>query len=208
MNTKPLTPKEMAVLEFLRGHMTQKGFVPSYEEIRDRFRYASIFSVQQYLKQLETKGYLRVPGGNKKRAIELINVSEELNKKSTELPLLGRVAAGRPIEAIEGDETIDVSPTLLGDGGQYFALRVAGDSMIGDGIFDQDIVVIRKQANAENGQTVVALVNNEATIKRFFKHKGQIELRAANPAYQPISVTPDATFKIEGILCGLIRRFK
>ena len=122
------------------------------------------------------------------------------------LPLLGRVAAGRPIEAIQSPEMIEVPASLLRKSGEHFILKVQGDSMIGDGILDGDFVVIRKQSTAENGETVVALIENEATIKRYQKHRSQIELHAANPAYPAIQVKPGARFKIEGILAGLIRK--
>lgn len=204
MQQAPLTPKEQMVLDFIRTFLAKKGYVPSYEEIKNRFGYASLFSVQQYLKQLENKGYLRTPGGNKKRAIEVLDSESQ----EALLPLLGRVAAGRPIEAIEQRDMVEVPPSLLAPGGDYFALRVSGDSMIDDGIHDQDIVVIRKQSHAENGQTVVALIDNEATIKRFYRKRGQVELHPANPSYKPLVVSNESSFKIEGILCGLIRRFQ
>ena len=118
------------------------------------------------------------------------------------------MAAGKPIEAMEHDQTVDVPEEMLAKGGDHFALRVKGDSMIGDGILDGDFVVIRKQTQAANGQTVVAMIENEATIKRFQRKGDRIELQAANPAYEPIVVEAAAsnTFRIEGILVGLIRR--
>lgn len=124
------------------------------------------------------------------------------------LPLVGRVAAGRPIEAIQTQETLDVPASML-RGGEHFVLRVTGDSMIEDGILSGDYVVIKKQLTANNGETVVALVGNEATIKRYFRRGRKVELHPANPAYQPLiidSMVENSDLKIEGILVGVIRR--
>ena len=120
------------------------------------------------------------------------------------LPLLGRVAAGRPIEAIATPESVEVPETLL-RGDNNFALRVVGDSMVDDGIRDGDIVIVQQQRDAKNGQTVVALVNHEATIKRYFKKGTHIELQPANEAMQPIIVHPSDEFHIEGLVIGVIR---
>jgi SOS regulatory protein LexA len=135
------------------------------------------------------------------------------------LPLLGRVAAGLPIEYAEYDQTVDIPLSLFSRSvssshredlaENHYVLRVKGESMIGDGILDGDYVIIEKQSQAEQGQTVVAMIGNEATIKRFYKKKGQIELRAANPNYEPIlidSLTETRDFRIEGVLVGLIRK--
>jgi SOS regulatory protein LexA len=135
------------------------------------------------------------------------------------LPLLGRVAAGLPIEYAEYDQTVDIPLSLFSRpvstshrqdlAENHYVLRVKGDSMIGDGILDGDYVVIEKQSHAEQGQTVVAMIGTEATIKRFYRRKGQIELRAANPNYEPIfvdSLTETRDFRIEGVLVGLIRK--
>ena len=120
------------------------------------------------------------------------------------IPMAGMVAAGSPIEPVPQSELIDVPPSML-QGGSTFALRVKGESMKDDGILPGDLVVVRKQATAQNGQTVVALVNQEATIKTYFKKDSHIELHPANQAMQPIIVTPSDTFHIEGILIGVIR---
>ena len=124
--------------------------------------------------------------------------------RSSEIPMAGMVAAGSPIEPVPQSELIDVPPSML-RGGDTFALRVKGESMKEDGILPGDLVVVKKQATAQNGQTVVALVNHEATIKTYFKKDSQIELRPANAAMQSIIVRPADTFHIEGILIGVIR---
>ncbi len=124
--------------------------------------------------------------------------------RTPQIPLAGTVAAGRPIEPIQQSEFIEVPPSML-RAGQTFALRVKGESMIEEGILPGDLVVIRKQATAQNGQIVVALINREATIKTYFRKMNRIELHPANAAMSPFIVTPDDEFAIEGVLVGVIR---
>ena len=126
---------------------------------------------------------------------------------SKTLPLVGRVAAGRPIEVLSQHEELEVPESMIEKTGTFFSLLVEGDSMIEDGILDGDFVVIKKQSTANNGDTVVALIDNEATIKRFYKKKNTIELHPANSNYQPIVVHPNTGFKIEGVLAGVIRKY-
>ncbi len=125
---------------------------------------------------------------------------------SAVLPLVGRVAAGAPIEAIEQQQMVEVPATML-KSGEHFVLQVCGDSMIEDGILEDDLAIIRKQGSANNGQTVVALIDNAATIKKYFRYTDRVELHPANPAYAPIVVQQNEPhdFKIEGILVGVIR---
>ncbi len=195
-----LTPKQKDILDFISEQTNEKGFAPSQKEIAKHFGYSSLGTVQNYLVRLERNGYLEKPW-NAKRGMKV-------NTDHSALPLLGRVAAGRPIETMLHNETVDVPISMLTPSGDFFALQVKGDSMINDGIMEDDIVVIRKQITAFNGQTVVALIDNEATIKCFFKKKDGIELHSANPKYKPIIVKPNQSFSIEGILHGLIRKFK
>ena len=138
----------------------------------------------------------RIPG--------MVQIALEQVGGASGIPMAGMVAAGSPIEPVPQSELIDVPPSML-RGGSTFALRVKGESMKDDGILPGDLVVVRKQATAQNGQTVVALVNQEATIKTYFKKDSQIELRPANAAMQSIIVQPTDTFHIEGILIGVIR---
>ena len=141
-------------------------------------------------------GMRRIPG--------MVKVMLDQLRRSSEIPMAGMVAAGLPIEPVQQSELIDVPPSML-RGGETFALRVKGDSMKDDGILPGDLVVVRKQETARNGQTVVALVNHEATIKTYFKKDSCIELHPANEAMQPIIVRPSDTFHIEGLLIGVIR---
>ena len=141
-------------------------------------------------------GMRRVPG--------IVQVVVDQLSRATDIPMAGTVAAGSPIEPVQQSELVDVPPSML-RGGKTFALRVKGESMKEDGILPGDLVVVRKQETARNGQTVVALVNQEATIKTYFKKDSRIELHPANTAMTPIIVTPDDQFHIEGILIGVIR---
>ena len=206
MDQTPLTPNELRVLEFLRGFIDKKGYSPSYDEIKEKFDFASYFSVQRYLKQLETKGYVRSPWGNKKRALEVVETSAA-SMNALSIPFLGRVAAGRPIEALTHPDTIDVPLRMAKRPHETFALKVEGDSMIDDGIQDGDVLVIQRQPTASNGQTVVALVENEATVKRFYLKGHEVELRPANPYMKPMYF-PAQEVRIAGIVVGLLRDFK
>ncbi len=123
-----------------------------------------------------------------------------------EFPLLGRVAAGKPIEAVEDVDVIEVPPSMIGSG-EHFVLQVKGDSMKDDGILDGDFVVVRKQPTAENGETVVALVNNEATIKKYYKKKRDVELRPANEGMESI-VVKQGDLRIQGKVVGVLRHFR
>lgn len=236
----PLTPKEKAVLEFIESYMAREGIAPSFQEIKNHFGLASYNSVQRYLKQLQVKRYLHLPGGNQKRAIVLLQpssaakdalgqvlafkqknavsdstkapVSDGPVRELLSLPLLGKVAAGLPIEEIEHDEFIEVPPALVRDARRSFTLEVKGNSMIEDGIFDGDIIIVQEQPVARNGEIVVATVNNEATVKRFYLHQGnrlarpQVELRPANSEMESMFFSPEKV-QIRGIVVGLMRKF-
>lgn len=141
-------------------------------------------------------GMRRIPG--------VVKVAIERLGRVSEIPMAGIVAAGLPIEPVQQSELIDVPPSML-QGGKTFALRVKGESMKDDGILPGDLIIVRKQDTAQNGQTVVALVNGEATVKTYFKKPEHIELHPANAAMQPIMVQPPDDFHIEGILIGVIR---
>lgn len=221
----PLTAKEKAFLEFIEGFLKSSGISPSYQEIRDHFGFASFNSVQNYLKQLTRKGYVRSQA-NQKRAIQIVKRSTNTSAgpsptsllQSTEevlsLPLLGKVAAGSPIESLKYDEFISVPNHLVRNASKTFALRVQGDSMINEGIFDGDTILVQQQNNAKNGDLVVATVDNEATVKRFFLRtppRGNhdelmVELRPANEKLQSMWFSPYEV-NIQGILVGLLRQF-
>jgi repressor LexA len=196
-----LTKRQQVVFEFIKGYIQTHGISPSYEEIRKNFGFGSYNSVQKHLKQLVAKGYLKTPWENQKRALTLVEPGPTI----AILPLLGRVAAGRPIEAIAHPETVEV-PEMLLRGEDNFALRVVGDSMVDEGIRDGDIVIVKRQRDAENGQTVVALIGDDATIKQFYRRGGRIELRPANARMTSI-VVDEGDLQVQGIVVGLIRKF-
>lgn len=237
LDLSPLTEKEKLVLEFVEQSLAERGISPSFQEIRDHFGFASFNSVQNYLKQLTVKGYIEIPS-NQKRAIQVLHSATTIQKsvlqkqvalsqetpremplpknKMTEetlsLPLLGKVAAGRPLESFSHDEFVDVPPSLVRNAGKTFALKVSGDSMIEDGIHDGDIILVQKQATATNGEVIVASIENESTVKRYFlrphpeQKEKMVELRPANATMQSMWYQPQVV-DIQGVLVGLIRKF-
>jgi len=184
---------------------------PSYEEIRQEFGFASLNSARKHLLQLHRKGFIRSPWKNQKRALEIIE--QEDAPKAATLPLLGTVVAGVPVEAEEVPDSIDVPESLL-KRGEHFALRVTGDSMIDDGILEGDVLVVQRASTADSGVTVVAVVDGEATVKRFFPMGPQgsspngekIELRPANERYESIIADADSV-ELRGVVVGLMRTF-
>lgn len=196
-----LTPKQKVVFEYIQDFSGKHGYAPSNQEIAKHFGFSSLGTVQNYLVRLERQGVL-AKTWNAKRSLQALTPPEE----GLELPLLGRVAAGKPIEAFTAGETIEI-PKSMKVPGELFGLRIQGNSMIEDGILDGDYVIIRKQPQADNGQTVVAMINNEATIKRYYRRKTHIELQPANSEMTPIIVDPGENLRIEGVLIGVLRHF-
>jgi len=196
------TKRQKQIFDYIKQFIKEKGYSPSLEDIRRHFRLSSRSTAHYYIETLREKGYLNKLD-YQARAIEL---SRE--KKSTDLvevPLLGVIAAGEPIEAVEDPETIEVPKSQLSKSGKHYALRVQGDSMIDEGIFDGDTVIIRKQPDAENGETVVALINdNEVTLKKIYREKGRFRLQPANPTIRPIFTKE---LIIQGKVISVIRSF-
>jgi repressor LexA len=197
-----LTKQQTRVYSYLENYLRRKGRPPSYQEIQDYFGFRSLNSVVKHLKQLERKGYLESPWGNQKRAFRLL----PLRTTAATIPFLGRVAAGAPIEAVDIPEAVEVPESLLA-GGNNFALQVQGESMIDEGIRDGDVLIIRKQDRADNGQTVVAQIEGEVTIKKFYQRDGRVELRPANEELKPL-VVPAERVEIIGVVIGLVRHYK
>ena len=196
-----LTDKQKVFLAYLSRYAEEWGRPPSFEEICSHFGFRSYNTVTTYLKVLAQKGYIRLPREkNRKRAMEIISPVET---RRFEFPLLGNVAGGKPIEAVEDPRVIEVPPSMVGSG-DHFVLQVKGDSMEDDGILDGDYVVVRKQPHAENGETVVALINNEATVKRYYQQKDHVELRPAHTGMEPILVK-QGDLRIEGKVVGVMR---
>ncbi|MGM0664356.1 MAG: transcriptional repressor LexA [Thermodesulfobacteriota bacterium] len=199
-----LTDKQKVFLAYLSQYLEEWGQSPSFDEIRAHFGFRSYNTVATYLSHLERKGYIRRPKAkNQKRAIEMISPVES---RRFEAPLLGIVAAGRPIEAVESPDVIEIPPSMQGRG-DHFVLRVEGDSMQEDGILDGDYVVIRRQPTAENGETVVALVDNEATVKKIYRRGDHVELRPAHEGMPSILVRT-GDLRIEGRVVGVVRHYK
>ena len=196
-----LTDKQKAFLAYISRYIEEWGTAPSFDEICSHFDFGSYNTVTTYLKILERKGYIRLPKEkNRKRAIEVISPVET---RRFEFPLLGRVAAGKPIEAVEDMSEVEVPPSMAGDA-ECFVLQVAGDSMEEDGILNGDFVVVRRQPVAQNGDIVVALINNEATVKRYYREKNHVELRPAHAGMKPIRVRK-GDLRIEGKVVGVMR---
>ena len=198
-----LTEKQKDFLTYLSDYTDEWGQSPSFDEICDRFGFKSYNTVTTYLKLLEKKGYVRLPDKNKKRSIEVISPVET---RRLEVPLLGKVAGGKPIEAIENYDVIEVPPSMIGSG-HHFVLEVSGFSMKEEGIMDGDFVVVRKQSWAEIGETVVALINNEATVKKYYKTGKHVELRPAHEGMESIYVEK-GDLRIEGKVVGVLRFYK
>ena len=199
-----LTHKQKEFLGYLSRYEQEWGMAPSFDEICSYFGFSSYNTVTTYLKILERKGYVRLPvEKNRKRAIEVVSPVET---RRFELPLLGNVAAGKPIEAIEDASAIEVPPAMA-DKGDCFVLKVKGVSMEEAGILDGDFVVVRKQLTAENGDTVVALIENEATVKKYYKKNERVELHPAHAGMNPILVK-DGDFRIAGKVVGVLRYYR
>ena len=198
-----LTDRQKAIYDFLLKSIRERGFAPSIPEIGKQFKIASTNGVSDHLKALEKKGYIRRVG---KRAIEVLNtLGKSVLTATREVPVLGRVPAGKPFLSEENVESVLTIPADMSSG-KTFALRVKGDSMIGAGIMDGDRVIIKQQSTAENGEIVCALIDGEATLKRFFKKNGVVTLKAENEKYAPITLSA-GEFRIAGRVVGLLRKF-
>jgi repressor LexA len=201
----PVTRRQREILDFITSHLDAKGYAPSFEEIARQFGFRSLATVHEHLTNLERKGYIR-RAHNESRAIEIIPPKGQTG--ATELPLLGLVAAGQPIEAISGNETIAVPDELIPRRGRSYVLKVRGESMIDEHIKDGDFIVVQERNQADSGQTVVALVHGDsATVKRFYREPGGwIRLQPANPTMQPIRVN-ERDVIVQGVVVGVIRKY-
>jgi repressor LexA len=201
----PLTKRQREILNYLTSYSEQNGFAPRFEEIAEKFDYNSLATVHEHLTNLERKGYIK-RSYNESRAIEIL--PSDATPRAIELPLLGSVAAGMPIEALEANETFCVPDTMVGRGGNHYVLRVRGNSMVDEQIRDGDFVVVNQRESADNGEMVIALVNgNAATVKKYFRERdGRIRLQPANETMQPIYVHEN-DISIQGIVVGVMRKY-
>lgn len=200
-----LTRKQREILDFLQQAIERQGYAPSFEEIAEHFGYTSLATVHEHLTNLEAKGYIR-RSYNESRSIELLPPRGASG--ATEIPLLGTVAAGMPIESVMQGEVIPVPDAMLPRRGPNYALRVRGDSMVDEQITDGDLVVVNGREAADNGEMVIALVNgSEATVKRFYREPGGwIRLQPANATMRPLRYQ-ERDVLIQGVVVGVIRKF-
>jgi repressor LexA len=203
----PITARQRQVYEFLGGYLETQGQPPTIAEIGKHFQMSSSASVHSILSALEREGLIkRIP--NVSRGIELVKLPGQENAADDfEVPLLGLVAAGQPIEAVLSHETVSAPKSMMGRG-RMFALRVRGDSMIEENIQDNDIIIVSSQETAENGQVVVALIDgNYATVKKFYREPDFIRLEPANPQFKPIFIKTPGRLQLQGVVRGLIRNY-
>jgi repressor LexA len=200
---KNLTDKQEEILLFIKEKIKESGFPPTVREMGDHFG-ITVKGAYDHLKAIEKKGYVRC-GPNKSRAIEILVDREDIMPiDAVNVPLVGRIAAGAPIFAEENIDDYLSFPGSMFARGEYFALKVKGDSMVDEGIHNGDIAIIKKQDTAQNGDIVAALVDDEATLKIFKKAGGKIQLIPANEAYKPIIAD---MVEILGKLAGVFRRY-
>ena len=201
----PLTRKQREILDYLGQAIERDGFAPSFEEIAERFGYQSLATVHEHLTNLERKGYIR-RSYNESRAIEVLPPRGLTG--ATDIPLLGTVAAGFPIESVMSGEVVAVPDAMLPRRGANYALRVRGESMIDEQIREGDLVVVNGRDTADNGEMVIALVNGaEATVKRFYREPGGwIRLQPANTTMRPLRYQENDVL-IQGVVVGVIRKY-
>jgi len=199
-----LTKKQRDILDYISTFLEEKGYAPSYREIAKNFKLSSVATVHDHVRALQNKGFLDSQG-NGKRSLQPTHQAKSVESSAVvELPLIGLITAGQPIEALVEHEQIQVPQQLVGSG-RYFSLRVKGDSMIEDGIFDGDYVVIEEKDQAQNGDIVVALLERQfATLKRYYREKDHVRLQPANSSMEPFRVK---NVTIQGKVVGLIRRY-
>ena len=199
----PLTKRQREILDYLSDFIQQHGYAPSLEEIGRRFGLSSLATVHKHLTNLQEKGFIR-RAWNRSRSVEL--VPTRTGGRALELPLLGYVAAGAPIEAVIGSESIAVPEDLVGKRDTY-VLRVRGDSMIDEQIRDGDYVIVEDRKTATNGEMVIALLGGiEVTLKKFYRDNGRVRLQPANPAVQALIVPADHV-QIQGVVVGVMRKY-
>ena len=208
MSPVTLYRKQKQILDYISQYIQINGYSPTLQEIADAMHLSSLATVHEHLQSLEKKGVIRKFEGSV-RGIEVVDERFNVNLNAIELPLIGFIAAGQPIEAIENPlDTILVSPDMVSKSKRCFVLQVKGDSMINDGIFDGDYVVLQSQDTSVDGDIVVALIDEEyATLKKIYHEKdGRVRLQPANDKMDPIYVMP-SQLTIQGKVTGVVRRF-
>ena len=202
---KYVTERQRDILQFIREFQAERGVAPTHREICDHFGFSSYGTVYKHLSLLEKKGLIR-RDWNQKRGVEVVEKEPEVPPAGVrELPLFGYIAAGRPLDVEVSNETITV-PDRLTSRGENYVLKVRGDSMIDDGILDGDYVIIARRERADNGEMVVANVNGEVTLKRFYHEGERVRLQPANSMMHPIYASAREV-AVQGVVVGLMRRF-
>ena len=201
----PLTKRQRQILDYLTSYGSEHGYAPSFEEIAEHFNYNSLATVHEHLSNLERKGYIK-RSYNESRAIEIL--PSDVMTSAVELPLLGAVAAGIPIEVATGDQTVAVPQDFVKRSGNHYVLRVRGDSMIDDQIRDGDMVVVHDRQAADDGDMVIAMLDGaSATVKRYYRERdGRIRLQPSNDQLQPIYVQ-EGQLRVQGIVVGVLRKY-
>jgi repressor LexA len=201
----PLTKRQRQILDYLNSYSAEHGYAPSFEEIAEQFNYNSLATVHEHLTNIERKGYIKRTY-NESRAIEIL--PSDVISRAVELPLMGAVAAGAPLEAMTTDETVSVPEDFVRRSGNHYALRVRGQSMIEDQIRDGDFVVVHDRQSADNGDMVIAMLDGGgATVKRYYRERdGRIRLQPSNEQMAPIYVREDQ-MQVRGIVVGVLRRY-
>lgn len=195
----PLTPRQKEVLEYIERYLDRHDYAPSYREIAQAFGFSSVATIAGYVEALKNKGYLK----NSQNLARSIQLTPAFDERTFEVPMLGIISAGAPIEAIRTPETIDIPKDMMKK--DVFALKVRGESMIEDGILDGDYVIIQRITEPKNGDIVVSLLDHEnVTLKRFYRERGRIRLQPANRKMKPIFTTK---VSIQGKVLGVIRKF-
>ncbi len=198
-----LTKRQKEILDYVREHVERHGYAPTLQEIGARFGLSSPATVYKHVEQLVQKGYLR-KAPHQGRGIQLVDPEPV---RTVEVPLLGQVSAGRPIEAIAETETVNLPPDFVGRKPTY-VLRVRGSSMIDEQIRDGDYVIVEDRTSAENGETVIALLRGEeGTLKKFYRQGERIRLQPANPAIEPLFLAEEEV-RIQGVVVGIMRRYR
>jgi repressor LexA len=200
-----LTKRQKQMVDYLENYIGEHGYAPTLAEVGEYFGLSSLATVHKHLRNLENKGFIRRTH-NHSRALEIASKSNGA-PAARELPLLGQVAAGAPIDAIEGNDTISV-PEQFVRRDNTFCLRVKGESMMDEGIRDGDYIIVEGRDAANQGETVVALIGDEATVKKYYREAdGRIRLQPANPSMEPIYL-PEDGLQIRGVVVGLMRHYR
>ncbi len=204
MSREKLTKRQTEILDFIVNYVGENGYAPSYREVGQHFGISSTATVHEHVKNLESKGYLHNVG----ESARSLEVDPDVSRAALAvgLPLVGLIAAGQPIEAVEQKDTVDVPANLVADSANSYVLKVKGDSMIEDGILSGDLVVVERNPSPQDGDIVVAILDNMyATLKRFYREKNRVRLQPANRTMQPIYVRD---VLVQGVVRGLIRDFR